>query len=162
MKKTTIQPIYYLAYGSNLDLDQMSHRCPGAVPLGTAWVDGYRLMHKGSKTGAYATIEPDKKCKVPVLVWAISKANEQALDHYEGHPTFYYKTTMPIKDFQYLDGVRLMGKPPQDGMVYIMHEDRHLGMPASWYVDILYAGYQRFGFPLDILLDSLSYTLSNM
>jgi len=161
MKKFNTHSVY-LAYGSNLDLDQMAYRCPGAVPLGTAWVDGYRLMHKGSKTGAYATIEPDEKCKVPVLVWSISKADERALDRYEGTPTFYYKTTLPIIDFCPLDSTNSPLKPPQNGMVYIMHEYRHLGMPSSWYIDILYGGYLRFDFPVEILTDSLNYTLDNM
>ena len=46
---------YYLAYGSNLNMEQMHYRCPGAVPLGTAELEGYRLLFKGSKTGAYLT-----------------------------------------------------------------------------------------------------------
>lgn len=51
MKKT-----YYLAYGSNLNERQMKRRCPDAIKVGTSFIDGYRLMFKGSKTGAWIEI----------------------------------------------------------------------------------------------------------
>ena len=50
---------YYLAYGSNLDMERMGHRCPYAVPVGVTEIYGYRLLFKKSKTGCYATIEQD-------------------------------------------------------------------------------------------------------
>ena len=49
---------YYLAYGSNLNLRQMALRCHTAKPVGTAVIKDYELLFKGSKTGAYLTIEP--------------------------------------------------------------------------------------------------------
>ena len=39
-----MQKKYYLAYGSNLNRNQMRMRCPGAKPLGTAVIEGYRLL----------------------------------------------------------------------------------------------------------------------
>ena len=48
----------YIAYGSNMDEEQMAFRCPTAILVGTAIVEGYELMFKGSRTGSYATIEP--------------------------------------------------------------------------------------------------------
>ena len=50
----------YIAYGSNMDEGQMAHRCPAARLLGQTEVEGYRLLFKGSLTGAYATIEPQE------------------------------------------------------------------------------------------------------
>ena len=44
---------YYLAYGSNLNVRQMMHRCPGAKPVGKMVLEGYELLFKGSKTGSY-------------------------------------------------------------------------------------------------------------
>lgn len=32
---------YYLAYGSNLDMERMGHRCPYAVPVGVTEIYGY-------------------------------------------------------------------------------------------------------------------------
>ena len=68
---------YYLAYGSNLDMERMGHRCPYAVPVGVTEIYGYRLLFKKSKTGCYATIEQDANESVPSLMnccWTGTKA----------------------------------------------------------------------------------------
>ena len=41
---------YYLAYGSNLNKEQMQKRCPGAVPVGTMTLKGFELKFKGPLT----------------------------------------------------------------------------------------------------------------
>ena len=48
---------YYIAYGSNLNVEQMHYRCPDARIIGTATLDDWTLLFKGSKTGSYLTIE---------------------------------------------------------------------------------------------------------
>lgn len=83
---------YYLAYGSNLNLRQMALRCHTAKPVGTAVIKDYELLFKGSKTGAYLTIEPKSGAEVHVAVWSVEPADEKRLDVYEGFPTF---TTRP-------------------------------------------------------------------
>ena len=45
---------YYLAYGSNLDMERMGKRCPYAVVVGTTEIKGYQLLFKKSKTGTRA------------------------------------------------------------------------------------------------------------
>lgn len=74
----------YLAYGSNLNTKQMKRRCPNAAIVGSTILDGYRLMFKGSKTGAYLTIEKAKSYKVPLGVWEIDSTDLASLDRYEG------------------------------------------------------------------------------
>lgn len=73
---------YYLAYGSNLDMERMGHRCPYAVPVGVTEIYGYRLLFKKSKTGCYATIEQDANESVPAVVWLLSEFDELLLDRY--------------------------------------------------------------------------------
>ena len=51
---------YYLAYGSNLNVQQMRYRCPDATIFGTAEIPDYQLLFKGSMTGSYLTIEKRK------------------------------------------------------------------------------------------------------
>ena len=65
----------YLAYGSNLSVEQMERRCPDAKPIGKAILPDWKLLFK-----IHATIEPCKGSKVPVLVWKISDRDEQNLD----------------------------------------------------------------------------------
>lgn len=76
---------YYIAYGSNLNVRQMKQRCPSARIIGTANLDGWQLLFKGSQTGSYLTIEKKKGSTVPVAVWEITAEDEKALDRYEGY-----------------------------------------------------------------------------
>ena len=50
---------YYIAYGSNLNVQQMRWRCPGREDHWHGKLKDYRLLFKGSKTGSYLTIEPE-------------------------------------------------------------------------------------------------------
>ena len=147
---------YYLAYGSNLSVEQMAIRCPDAIPVGTAEIDGYQLLFKGSKTGSYLTIEKKAGSKVPVGVWKISADDEKSLDRYEGCPNFYYKKKMKVKVKSFLSG--RAGKEV-DALVYIMHEKRILGVPSGGYYRTCYEGYCRFGFNPDYLRDALAVTI---
>jgi len=135
----------YIAYGSNMDEEQMKHRCPTARLLGNSVVENYRLLFKGSKTGAYATIEPMEQRQVPVLVWEIGERDERNLDRYEGYPSFYYKKEMEIV----VDG-RI-----ENAMVYIMHEKDQLGFPSQRYYEIIQKAYLKFGFDGSVLEQAL-------
>ena len=137
---------YYVAYGSNLNVSQMKMRCPDAEPVGTGFIRGYELLFKGSKTGAYLTIEKKRGGKVPIAIWKVSESDELALDRYEGYPTFYYKANMKIKT----DTKEI------DAFVYIMHEERELGVPSDYYVETCAEGYNSFGFDIKFLLNALN------
>ena len=145
---------YYLAYGSNLNVRQMEMRCPTARMIGTATLENYRLMFKGSKTGSYLTIEPEEGCSVPVGVWEVSEADELALDRYEGFPTFYYKKELELP----ITGIRTGKVRRRKAFVYIMHEDRILGVPSNMYMRICMEGYMDFGFNYDTLWEAYEYS----
>lgn len=149
---------YYIAYGSNLNIPQMRMRCPGARVIGTSVIPDYELLFKGSKTGSYLTIEPKAGGSVPVAVWEVSEKNEAALDRYEGFPDFYYKAEMvlPIKAI-------CGGKVRHCRVfVYIMHEERSLGLPSADYVRICREGYEMFGFGQRYLTDAIQRSMEGM
>ena len=139
---------FYLAYGSNLSVAQMLHRCPSAVYVGYSDLPGYRLLFRGSQTGSYLTIERMKKRTVPVLVWKVSDEDEAALDLYEGYPRFYRKEIMKVM-------LRSLANPLSvdevEAFVYIMDESRPLGRPSEGYYRVCLEGYLRFGFDPAIL-----------
>ena len=141
---------YYLAYGSNLDIWQMSLRCPTAVRVGTGEIKDYELLFKGSKTGSYLTIEPKEGATVPVGVYTVTADDEKALDRYEGYPRFYYKKKLelPILD------ERKHTERMVHAFVYIMHEKRPAGIPTHRYMDTCTRGYEHFGFDKKILRDA--------
>ena len=141
----------YLAYGSNLNIVQMIIRCPDAKFYGTTKIKDYELLFKGSKTGAYLTIERRKGSSVPVGVWAVTERDICALDRYEGFPAFYYK-----KEFRQ----QICGKDGEDLGVhdcfaYIMHENRRIGIPSPVYINTCREGYKDFGFDINILMDAV-------
>jgi len=145
---------YYVAYGSNLNVRQMLMRCPHARMIGTSVIPDYRLMFKGSKTGSYLTIEPEEGCSVPVGVWEVTPADERALDRYEGYPSFYYKKEMELP----ITGCRTGKIRQRKVFVYIMHEERELGIPSQMYVRVCAQGYFDFGFDLAPLMEAYDYS----
>ena len=58
---------FYIAYGSNLNIEQMARRCPTAEIVGTAFLRNWRLMFRGKNT-AVATVEKHDGSQVPVYV----------------------------------------------------------------------------------------------
>lgn len=135
---------YYLAYGSNLNTDQMAQRCPGAVRIGTALLEGWRLTFRGSLVGCQlprrfgvANIEPRKGSSVPVGIWSITQGDERALDRYEGFPTLYTKSEFRVK----LPDLRTV-----NAIVYIMTPGRTWAKPSPEYLQIIKSGYADFGF----------------
>ena len=70
---------YYIAYGSNLSVEQMAYRCPDAKIEGQAVLAGWELLFRGC-----ATIAPNPKKNTPVLMWEISERDEEKADSLAG------------------------------------------------------------------------------
>ena len=108
-------------------------------------------LFKGSRSGSYLTIEPKEGSKVPVAVWELTTRDELALDRYEGYPNFYYKKDMKVK----MKGIKTGKERIRDAFVYIMHEDRPLGIPSLHYVDTCIEGYTVFGFDKSLITTAI-------
>ncbi len=148
---------YYLAYGSNLSVEQMLHRCPQAVYVGTGEIKGYRLLFRGSLTGSYLTIEKKRNRSVPVVIWKVSEEDEETLDRYEGYPRFYRKEEMQVEVKSLIDGTPIGTVP---AFVYLMDETRPLGRPTVFYLRVCEEGYERFGFDEAILKRAIRESIS--
>ena len=136
----------YVAYGSNLNLEQMKHRCPTSRLLGTGVINDYELQFKGFPTSAYATIAPKVGASVPVGVWEIGWMDERYLDRYEGYPSHYFKEKIPV---QMQDGSQV------DGMVYIMNPKMKFGMPSTHYYKVVHQGYIDCGLDTHVLNEAV-------
>lgn len=137
---------YYIAYGSNLAVDQMARRCPDAKVVGCGNLYGWQLLFKGC-----ATIVPNAQKNTPVLIWEISSRDEKRLDAYEGWPRYYYKRELEIETFP-LDGAAPVNLT---AMVYIMMEGFPCDAPSSFYYRVLEDGYKAFHFPMHVLRQAL-------
>lgn len=137
----------YIAYGSNLHIEQMALRCPTARVYGRGVLKDYRLVYRGSKTGYYASVVPEQGVNVPIVVWEIEEADELNLDRYEGYPVFYYKDIVAVKT----------GRGIVSGMIYIISPTATAGRPSRRYIDVVKTGYIENGLDIDILNKSLRY-----
>jgi gamma-glutamylcyclotransferase (GGCT)/AIG2-like uncharacterized protein YtfP len=139
----------YIAYGSNLNLGQMKHRCPTAKILGTAVLRNYELLFRGNHGNAAATVQRCKGGKVPVLLWALQDRDEGALDIYEGFPRLYRKETVRIT---------FRGKQIRV-MMYVMNEVYPYGRPNKEYFNTILKGYQTAGFDAKILREAVQNSI---
>ncbi|ARP51272.1 gamma-glutamylcyclotransferase family protein [Caproicibacterium lactatifermentans] len=139
----------YIAYGSNLNLPQMAYRCPTAKVVGTSEIRDYELLFRGGRRGAVATVEPLKGANVPILLWKIRPADEQALDRYEGYPHFYHKEILPVQ----------LGGKTQPAMVYIMNDRHPFGTPSDYYLGVIMEGYKTANFDTDFLERSVEKSI---
>ena len=119
----------YIAYGSNINLEQMRHRCPHSKVIGTGVIEDYELEFRG-----VATIVPKKGASVPVLIWDLDKRDLPSMNRYEGYPRLYRQEKL---NFQ-IDG------KPQKGMAYLMNYGR-ISRPTSFYYKTILQGYRENG-----------------
>lgn len=131
----------YVAYGSNLNIRQMKHRCPTAKLYGTGEIENYELQFKGQPNSAFATIAPKEGASVPVAVWEIQPRDEKSLDRYEGYPSHYFKQNVPVQ----LDGEEV------NTMVYIMNPKMRFGLPTPYYYQTVHEGYNDCGLNTAVL-----------
>lgn len=138
----------YLAYGSNMNMDQMAFRCPNAAILGTSTLNGWQLTFRGPRREGVATIEAKEGAKTGVLLWSISEECEKSLDRYEGYPHLYRKEEVTVS----LDGDEIQA------MVYVMNEIYPYAIPGPYYYKTLLEGYADCGFEKKLLDDAIELT----
>ena len=122
----------YIAYGSNLNIEQMSWRCPTATIWGKGILKDWTLICRSMRGPAYATIKKDAGSNVPVVVWEIDRRSEFSLDRYEGYPSFYHKEDIEVT----MDNGEAI-----TGMAYIMNQQAVPGIPSKSYVRTIMEGY---------------------
>jgi len=135
MKNTKL----YVAYGSNMNKEQMKYRCPNAIPIGKSILNDYKLVFKG-----VADVIKCKGEKVPIAIWEITEECEKALDIYEGYPRLYRK--------EYVD-IQIGGKN-EKAMIYVMNYGKGR-YPSKVYFETIKKGYYDFKIPLTPLIKAL-------
>lgn len=120
----------YFAYGSNLWPPQMRSRCPSAAAVGTAAIEGWRLVYdKPSSDGsAKLNIRRDPTGRVEGMVYQIEDGERQALD--EAEPLY-----TPIE-------IDLDGAP---AITYHYQGEPTYAAPYDWYVAVARLGAASLG-----------------
>ena len=134
----------YFAYGSNINLDQMAHRCPNAQVVGPVVLENYKLLFRSNTRNAgVATIKPHKGRKVHGLLWKITPECEKALDLYEGWPRLYEKEDVTVRDS---NGQEFTV------MAYVMTDMcKEPALPSVYYYGGIETGYRQNGLPVSVL-----------
>ena len=143
----------YVAYGSNMNLEQMSHRCPKAKVIGTGILEGYKITFRGKYKGV-ANIELCNDKLVPIVLWEITEDCEVALDLYEGYPNLYIKKEVEV----IVEGKSIKA------MAYIMASEYTdmVEAPTEYYFNVIARGYSDNGIDLKPLQISYSECLSEL
>ena len=129
----------YIAYGSNINLEQMAYRCPNSKVVGTRMIPDYELEFR-----CVATIVSKEGAEVPVLLWEIDQRDELSLDRYEGFPRMYRKELFEVE----VDG------KIREGMAYLMNHGE-IAPPSPTYYNGIKKGYEANGMDTSYLRAAL-------
>jgi len=138
--ETFTMPIFYFAYGSNMNLDQMAMRCPGAEVGPVARLGGWKYFINGN---GYAGIEQDDNSEVLGCLWTLKDKHWKALDHYEGVAGGYYeRLEMDLE---------LLGDQSTVRCWVYLSCNYEYGVPTARYQQVVVEGARQVGLPADYL-----------
>lgn len=143
--------MYYLAYGSNLNLKEMKHRCPFSKVVGTMYLYNFKLSFKG-EVNRFLTIESKEGSIAPIGIFKVNKLFIKSLDKYEGYPYLYDKKEIEFE----LNGKKIKG------LIYIMNDEFDYVLPDSNYFKRCEVGYNDFNFDKSYLYEALNYTANSI
>ena len=143
--------MYYLAYGSNLNLKEMKHRCPFYKVVGTMYLYNFKLSFKG-EVNRFLTIESKEGSIAPIGIFKVNKLFIKSLDKYEGYPYLYDKKEIEFE----LNGKKVKG------LIYIMNDEFDYVLPDYYYFKRCEVGYNDFNFDKSYLYEALNYTANSI
>jgi gamma-glutamylcyclotransferase (GGCT)/AIG2-like uncharacterized protein YtfP len=133
----------YCAYGSNLNKEQMSWRCPNSKAVCSGVLKDWELYFN-----LHADIRECKGAETLVGVWEIDDKDWRALDMYEGYPNYYERKIVPVET---ANGVK-------DCVVYIMtdwNKNRlEYSRPRDNYFHTIKVGFKDFGLDTNKLYET--------
>lgn len=131
-KIKSVMTVNYFAYGSNINQEQMTNRCPSSVHIGKAVLNDFKLTFCGYSrkwNGSVANVTESKGDSVVGRLWQVSKSDLEVLDIFEGHPKKYVRTFN--EDLQ--------------AYIYIKQSDLSIGPPSSEYLNTINIGLSQIG-----------------
>jgi gamma-glutamylcyclotransferase len=131
--------VYYFAYASNLDREQMLKCCPSAQPKCIATLPNHKLIFAGWSRkwrGGVASIKPCRGERVIGAVYEISQACLRLLDEREGYPAVYdRKKVIVFTEFG----------DPVEAVAYVKAEQSEQTQPSREYLATIQRGYKDWG-----------------
>jgi hypothetical protein len=143
--------MFYVAYGSNMNLEQMNYRCPHSKVVGNGKLIGWKLVFN-----YHADVIRTKSIsdEVPVVIWDIHKNDWDMLDMYEGYPSYYVKRNVEVVT---------ENNEIVNAVVYVMADDKKgIFPPANGYFKGIEDGYISNGIDTKCLYDALKRSQKEM
>lgn len=139
----------YVAYGSNMNLEQMDYRCPNSKVIGNGKLKGWKLVFNFHAD----VIKGNEEDVVPVVVWDIDDKDWHRLDMYEGYPNYYIKENVEVL---------LDNGDVENAIVYVMADNRKgIYPPAQTYFDCIVRGCISNRIDVDYLYKALEHSVYN-
>lgn len=140
----------YVAYGSNMNLEQMKFRCPNSRVVSNGILKGWKLIFNVHADIIQTENENDF---VPVVVWDIAEEDWRRLDMYEGFPSYYVKQIV---------NVILDNGENESAVVYVMdYNKKGVYPPSEDYFGGIYWGYIDNGIDVECLYKALKHSYQN-
>jgi len=129
---------FYFAYGSNMNRAGMQARCPRAVAIGTAVLEGHQFF---IGIDGWGSVERVAGAKVLGVLWRISPRDRAALHAYELlDKGLYHVRILPVRC-----GARLV-----PAMTYLLRRRAH-GRPKPGYIELIGAAARDWDLPQDYI-----------
>lgn len=144
MNLETDKEFVYAAYGSNLNLEQMSVRCPGYKQLAKGILHDYQLVF--GREG-YLDVRPNPGHKVQIGLFTVTKEHIRSLDEYERYPELYDRFEVPVET---------QDQGTIQALIYVMKPYPRMEKPSKTYWQAIQKGFEDFGFDTKDLDDALA------
>ena len=132
--------MYYFAYGSNMNWEQMQRRCPSARFICIASLKDYRFAiarHSRLRNCGTANIFADSGCEVWGIVYEVSDPDLIILDTFEDG---YLREKILV----HAEGD---GQGPVEVLVYIAEKEDAVPLPNSEYKRLIVEGARQWKIP---------------
>lgn len=137
--------MYYFAYGSNMNHDQVKERCSNFIFVKRVFLKGYRFVYdRNSKkrAGPVANILTSRYRTVYGGLYEINKDNLESLN---GHEKNYKIASVNVKDEE---------SNSYEAVVYLRDKQKR-GKPNELYRKIVIKGAKDYGFPSEYIMKNL-------
>ena len=134
--------MYYFAYGSNMDWQQMRRRCPSSQFICVARLPGYRFAiarHSRLRHCGTANIFAEPGSEVWGIVYDVSDQDLITLDGFEDGYQREKAFVFAMND----------GRQPVEVIVYIAPRESDAPLPNPEYKQLLLAGARHWQLPAD-------------
>jgi gamma-glutamylcyclotransferase len=145
--------VYYFAYGSNMNWQQMQRRCPSSRFVCVARLSDYQFgitRHSRLRDCGTANVFPAPGSEVWGIVYDVNDPDLTILDSFEDGYRREKLSLQPIED----------GKPPLRALVYVADIEHNVPRPNAEYRRLMLEGAKHWQLPAfyQTLLEAIQVT----